>query len=189
MLWLSSTIRDVHDANELRSMVASDQVKFELANLTLKRTHLQLIIMVVLWVWVSYLNYNMFGQQTQVQQPQTQELEFAKIILATLFIYCSTGATLLIAGGLRDWMYGNAVANNFPASAHAGGVHNLRYFFGGLAMLVTGSFFYNHVRHKLPWDNTLVFLAEQGLVTVLVITQLRDRIDATRAENEGGKQN
>lgn len=187
VLYLAGTIRDVDDAREIRSMTESVDVKFYMANATLKRSNGQLILSALLCGWVTYLNYGLFSQ-TATKTGTTitvSELFFAKVILAGLFLYCSIAATAFMAGGLRDFIYGEAVAASFPGSIHARGSRNLRYFFGGLAMLVTGLIAYHQVREMLPWENTLVFLSVEALATLLFLTPWRDRLDAERAEAEG----
>ena len=132
------------------------------------------------------LNQKRFRDKKQiVNEMSPKEFEFAKVILAGLFLYCSIAATAFMTSGLRDYLYGQAVITQFPTSVHARGVSNLRYFFGGLAMLVTGLFALNHVHDKLPWDHTLLYLSVEALATLLFITPWRDRVDALRAEREG----
>lgn len=185
-LYLSSTIRDRDDAAEVRVMLVDDSQKYQIALATLKRSNVQLGISGVLCLWVTVLNYRLFAEQAPSKLGLTaSEILLGRAFLGLLFLCVSVGAPMLMSSGLRDYGYGAAVSQSFPGSVHAHGGRNLRYFFGGVAMLVGGLGFFYWVQAVLPYTNVLVYLSVQALVFLIFLTSLRDRIDAERIEVEG----
>jgi hypothetical protein len=190
VLYLVGIIRDWEDRQEIESMPDADRVKFALAISILKRTSTQLVMTCSLWLVVSWLNLDLFSRQRPTPVVVSEDLDklmMARGIIVMLFLFVSIAATALMSSGLRDYLYGEAVATLFPRSALSKGSRNLRYFFGGFGMLVVGLAVYYHLQHLLLYGNVLIFLSNEALCFLIFLTAWRDRVDAERIEKETDK--
>jgi hypothetical protein len=182
VLYLSSTLCDQSNAMELQNLNIIDETKYKIGISILSRTNLQIILSGLLCLWISYLNYSLFSQFTY-QDRSTSVLVNAVLIM--LFLFVSLGSVIIMSSALRDYIYAQAVEQSFPGSPYANGHFNLRYFFIGFSMLITGLCIYYAVEELLPYKNVLIYLSVQALVVLNFMSIIGDRIHSERIKNEG----